>query len=55
MAYIIAIIWAITGKNYKDFKEDIIRPVLKPLQKIFIKHEKKADIRIIPTDNASHG
>ncbi|MCK5615501.1 hypothetical protein KAR91_77270 [Candidatus Pacearchaeota archaeon] len=41
ICFIVFGIWAITGKNYQEFKDLYVRPALKNISKIFIRHEKK--------------
>ncbi len=56
IAFIIFGIWAVTGKNYTEVKNDYIRPALKNIAKIFVRHEKKDNLHVIPDSKfADHG
>lgn len=54
IAYILLMIWAITGKNYRDFIKDHVQPKVNSISKLFIRYEKKNNIHVISnnTDTA---
>lgn len=52
ISFLVFVVWAITGKSYKDFKHLYIEPAVKKISGIFIKNEKKADIHVIHRDGA---
>jgi hypothetical protein len=55
ISFIIFGLWAITGKNYRDFKDLYIRPALKFISKMFIRHEKKDNVHIIHDSKSAVG
>ena len=56
ICFIVFGIWAITGKNYSEVKNDYIRPALKFISRMFVRHEKKDNIHVISDSKfADHG
>lgn len=53
ISFLIFGLWAVTGKNYRDFKNTYIRPALKIISKIFIRNEKKANLYPINTRDSA--
>ena len=54
ICFIIFGIWAITGKNYREFKSLYIRPALKAISHIFIRHERKDTRNVVEYRDRAH-
>jgi hypothetical protein len=53
IAYALLMIWAVTGKNYRDFIKDHVQPKVNSISKLFIRNEKKDNIRLMSDAKSS--